>query len=145
MTARRVNADDSLGPPWNVMQSWEGDKLVAYIDLDPPLHQGETVRFRVERAWPAKCRPMMRDDRAEDFLLRTTSALEIRYVKYSVVLPKDRDAALELIGVGEPDVQLLGDVTERDGRKTYTWYAQKVPEHTFIGVRLCPPSARRRG
>ncbi len=136
MTARRVNADDSLGPLWNVMLSWERDKLVAYIDLDPPLRRGETIRFQVERTWPAKCRPMMRDNRAEDFLLRTTSALEINYVKYSVVLPKGHEAAYELIGAGEPDVQLLGDVTERDGRKTYTWYAEKVPEYTWIGVRL---------
>jgi hypothetical protein len=59
-----------------------------------------------------------------------------KYVKYSVVLPKDREAAYELIGAGEPDVQLLGDVTEHDSRKTYTWYAEKVPEYTWIGIRL---------
>ena len=136
MTARRVNADDSLGPLWNVMTSWEGDKLVAYIDLDPPLRRGETIRFRVERTWPAKCRPMMRDNKAEDFLLRTTSALEIKFVRYSVVLPRELEAAYELIGEGEPDVQLLGDVTEQNGRKIYSWYAEKVPGDTWIGIRL---------
>jgi hypothetical protein len=136
MTARRVNADDSLGPLWNIMSSWEGDKLVAYLDLDPVLRRGETIRFRVERTWPAKCRPMMRDNKPEDFLLRTTNALEIKYVKYSVVLPKGHEAVYELIGEGEPDVQLLGDVTEQNGRKTYTWYAEKVPENTWVGIRL---------
>jgi hypothetical protein len=136
MTARRVNADNSLGPLWNVMSTWEGDKLVAYIDLNPPLRRGETIRFHVERTWPAKCRPMMRDNQPEDFLLRTTSAMEIKFVKYSVVLPKQYEAAYELIGESEPDVQLLGDMTEQQGRRTYTWYAEKVPEHTWIGVRL---------
>ena len=136
MTARRVNIDNSLGPLWNVMSSWEGDKLVAYLDLDPFLRRGETLRFRVDRTWPAKCRPMMRHDKAEDFLLRTTKALEIRFVKYSVILPKGYEAAYELIGEGEPDVQLLGDVTEEEGRKTYSWYAEKVPGHTRIGIRL---------
>jgi len=136
MTARRVNADDSLGPLWNIMSSWEGDKLVAHLDLDPVLRRGETIRFRVERTWPAKCRPMMRDNKAEEFLLRTTNALEIRYAKYSVILPKNFEAAYELIGEGEPDVQLLGDVTEQDGRKIYTWYADKVPTNTWIGIRL---------
>ena len=136
MTARRVNSDDSLGPLWHIMSSWEGDKLVAYLDLDPFLRRGETLRFRVERTWPAKCRPMMRDNKAEDFLLRTTSALEIRFVKYSVILPKQHEAVYELIGVGEPDVQLLATVTEQNGRKTYSWYAEKVPDHTAIGIRL---------
>ncbi|GAB1514330.1 hypothetical protein JCM33774_63720 [Actinophytocola sp. KF-1] len=136
MTARRVNIDNSLGPLWNVMSSWEGDKLVAYLDLDPYLRRGETLRFRVERTWPAKCRPMMRHAKAEDFLLRTTKALEIRFVKYSVILPRGHEAVYELIGEGEPDVQLLGDVTEEDGRKTYSWYAEKVPGNTWIGIRL---------
>jgi hypothetical protein len=136
MTARRVNIDNSLGPLWNVMTSWEGDKLVAYLDLDPFLRRGETLRFRVERTWPAKCRPMMRHNKPEDFLLRTTKALEIRFARYSVVLPKGSEAVYELIGEGEPDVQLLGDVTEQNGRKTYSWYAEKVPDHTAIGIRL---------
>lgn len=136
MTARRVNADDTLGPLWNVMSSWEGDKLVAYLDLDPPLRRGETIRFRVERTWPAKCRPMMRDKKAEDFLLRTTNALEIKYVRYSVILPREFEAVYELIGEGEPDVQLLADVAEQNGRKTYSWYAEKVPGNTWIGIRL---------
>jgi hypothetical protein len=136
MTARRVNADNSLGPSWNVLMTWEGDKLVAYLDLDPPLRRGETIRFQVERTWPAKCGPMMRDNKPEDFLLRTTSALDIKFVKYSVVLPEGFEAAYELIGEGEPDVQLLGDMTEQHGRKIYTWYAEKVPEYTWIGIRL---------
>jgi len=136
MAARRVNADNSLGPSWNLMSSWEGDKLVAYIDLDPPLHRGETLRFQVERIWPAKCRPMMRGRQAEKFLLRTTSALRIKYVKYSVILPRDHEAVYELIGEGERDVQLLGNMTEQNGRKTYTWYAEKVPEYTWVGIRL---------
>jgi hypothetical protein len=118
------------------MSSWEGDKLVAYIDLDPPLRRGETIRFQVERFWPAKCIPMMRYGQAEKFILRTTSALEINYVKYSVILPSEREAAYELIGQGEPDVQLLGDMTEQNGRKIYTWYAEKVPEYTWVGIRL---------
>jgi hypothetical protein len=136
MTARRVNADNTLGPSWNLMSSWEGDKLVAYIDLDPPLRRGETIRFQVERFWPAKCVPMMRYGQAEKFILRTTSALEIKYVKYSVILPREHEAAYELIGEGEPDVQLLADMTEQNGRKIYTWYAEKVPEYTWVGIRL---------
>lgn len=136
MTVRRVNVDDSLGPFWQLLSSWEGEKLVTYLNLDPYLRKGETLRFRVERTWPAKCRPMMRDHKAEDFLLRTTNALEIRFAKYSVTLPKEYEAAYELIGVGEPDVQLMANVTEQNGRRTYSWYAEKVPDHTAIGIRL---------
>ena len=136
MTACRVNADDSLGPRWHIMSSWEGDKLVAYLDLDPPLRRGETIRFMMKRTWPAKCRPMMRDRKSEDFIMHTTNALEIKYAKYSVILPREYEAAYELIGETEPDVQLLADVTQHNGRKVYTWYADKVPSNTFIGLRL---------
>lgn len=136
MTAQRVKADGSCGPHWNIMFSWQGDKLVSHLDLDPPIRRGETIRFRVERTWPAKCAPMMRTKKAEDFVLRTSNALEIRRAEYSVVLPKGFEAVYELIGEGEPDVQLSADHEEHNGRKTYSWCADKVPAKIGVGIRL---------
>lgn len=136
MTAQRVKSDGSLGPLWNITSSWAGDKLISYLDLDPPIRRGQTVRFRLARTWPAKCQPMMRHGRAEDFKLRTTKLLEIRAATYTIVLPKGFEAVYELIGEEEPDVQLSADTDEENGRKTYTWRADKVPANTWIGIRL---------
>ncbi len=136
MTARRVKADGSYGPEWHIMSTWKGDKLVTYLDLDPAIRRGETIRFRVERSWPAKCLPMMQTRKAEDFLLRTTKALEVRKADYRIILPKGFDGVYELIGEGEPDVQLTGDMIEENGRKMFSWHADKVPAKTWIGIRL---------
>lgn len=137
MTARGLKSDGSPGPSWHIISSWDGDKLHSYLDLDPPLRRGKVIRFQVERTWPAKCQPMMRNKQAEDFLLRTTNVLEIRHAEYSIVLPVGFRAVYELIGEEEPDVQLSAiDDKEPDGRKVYTWHADKVPANTGVGIRL---------
>jgi len=137
MTARGRKVDGSPGPSWHIISSWEGGKLHSYLDLDPPLRRGKIIRFQVERTWPAKCQPMMRNKQAESFLLRTTNVLEIRRAEYSVVLPEGFEAVYELIGEEEPDVQLSAiDGKEPDGRKVYRWHADKVPANTGVGIRL---------
>lgn len=137
MTARSLKADGSHGPNWQIVSTWEGDRLVSYLDMDPPIRRGQVIRFEVRRTWPAKCQPMMRARQAENFRLRTTKALEIRRAEYCVVLPEGFEAVYELVGEGEPDVQLSAvDGKEADGRRTYTWSADKVPANTAVGIRL---------
>jgi hypothetical protein len=136
-TVSTVKPDGSLGPNWSIHSWWEGDKLLSYLDLDPPIRRGQVIRFRLDRTWPGKCQPMMRDKQAEDFLLRTTTGLEIRYAEYTLVLPKGKAARYELIGDGEPDVQLAAGENEgKDGRREYTWCADKVPAQISVGMRL---------
>jgi hypothetical protein len=136
VSARSLDAAGNPGPSWHIMSSWEGDRLTSYLDLDPPIRHGKIIRFQVERTWPAKCQPMMRHRQPEDFVLRTTNALELRRAEYSIVLPRKLEAVYELIGEGELDVQLTADVDEQAGKKVYRWCADKIPAMTFVGIRL---------
>jgi hypothetical protein len=136
-TVCTVKPDGSLGPTWRIHSSWKGDKLVSYLDLDPPIRRGQVIRFRLDRTWPGKCQPMMRNKQAEKFLLRTTNGLEIRAAQYTLVMPEGVTANYELIGEGELDVQLTASEEKgKDGRREYTWCAAKIPAHTPVGLRL---------
>jgi hypothetical protein len=126
-TVCTVKPDGSLGPNWRIHWWWQGDKLVSYLDLDPPLRRGEVIRFRLDRTWPGKCQPMMRNKQAEAFLLRTTEGLEIRRAEYTLVLPEGSEAKYELIGGGEPDVQLTASDQEKNSVREYTWCAGQGP------------------
>jgi hypothetical protein len=79
----------------------------------------------------------MRGEHGEGFTLRTTSLTEVQHVKYSVVLPRTFDAVYELVGDDEPDVQLEADTElDHEGRKVFTWRADKVPALTEVGMRM---------
>jgi hypothetical protein len=136
-TVCTVKADGTLGTNWRIHSSWEGDKLVSYLDLDPAIRRGQVIRFQLERTWPGKCQPMMRNKQAESFVLRTTNGLEIRRAEYKVILPENISAKYELVGADEPDVQLTVDEEkESDGRRVYKWCVDKCPAHTAVGIRV---------
>lgn len=137
MSAHSIKADGSQGPTLPITSSWDGEKLYCYLDFDPPIRRGQVVRFRLERTWPAKCLPMMRHKRAEDFVLRTTKVLEVGRAQYCLVLPQGCEAVYELIGEGEPDVRLSAvDEEEPDGRKVYRWCADKIPPNIQVGIKV---------
>lgn len=137
IVARSLTINGVSGPRWNVTTSWRSTKKIASIvHLHHAIKRGEEVLFEVVRNWPAKCLPLIRGD-ADEFTFCTTSLLEIRHVEYSVVLPVGFDAVYELIGAGEPDVQLTADTEyDHDGRRVLVWRADKVPTLTEIGLRL---------
>jgi hypothetical protein len=136
MVVRGVEADGTMGRRWRGFSSWEGDKLVSYLDPGAPVTRGQALRFQVDRMWPGKCHPLMRQRREESFSLRTTRALDIKNAEYSVVLPAGFDARAELIGATNPQAHLSQDFVERGGRREYTWRADKVPTGISVGLTL---------
>jgi hypothetical protein len=136
--ANSVTVNGVSGPRWDVTTSWKSaQKLTSVLHLHQPIKRGESVMFEVTRTWPAKNQPLMRDGQAEVFTLCTTRLLEIQHAQYSVVLPPGIDAVYELIGAGEPDVQLSADAEkDHDHRRVLTWRADKVPCLTEVGIRL---------
>jgi hypothetical protein len=138
VTARSLTINGVPGPKWNVTTSWESvQKMTSVLHLHQPIKRGQTIIFEVVRTWPAKCQPLMRDGKPEEFILRTTSLLGIQHAEYSVVLPLGFDAVYEPIGAGEPDVQLTTDAEyDQEGRRVFVWRADKVPSMTGVGVRL---------
>jgi hypothetical protein len=135
--ARSLTINGVSGPRWNVTTSWAtAEKMNSILHLHHPVKRGEEILFEVVRMWPAKCLPLVRGQ-AEEFAFRTSHLLEINRVEYSVVLPAGYDAVYELVGATEPDVQLEADTRcDKEGRKTFVWRADKVPDYTLVGIRL---------
>lgn len=136
--ARSVTINGAPGPRWHVTTSWDSvQKMTSVLHLHQPVNRGERILFEVTRTWPAKNQPLMRHAQAEDFTLRTTSLLEIQHVEYTIALPAGFDAVYELIGEGEPAVQLTADTEhDQEGRRVFVWRADKVPALTKVGVRI---------
>src|SRR3954453_2279406 len=139
VVARSLTVNNSPGPRWIVTTSWTSEqKRTAVLHLHEPIKQGEKIRFEVVRTWPAKCRPLMRDEVADSFIFRTASRLlDIKRVEYKIVLPAGYAAVHEPIGLLEPDVHLtVDDERDQEGRKVFTWRADLVPSGKTIGIRL---------
>ena len=136
--ARSLTADDRTGPRWIVTKSWRSSQKMAFIlHLHEPAKIGEEIRFEVVRTWPAKCRPLMRDQVAESFIFRVTQLLDIRRVEYTIVLPAGFDAVHEPIGHLEPDIDLsVEDERDQEGRRVLTLRATPVPPGKAVGLRL---------
>jgi hypothetical protein len=138
VTARSITADGTPGPHWNVTTSWQSArKMVSIPHLRQAINRGEEITFEMVRTWPAKCLPMMRENEAEDFTLRTTSRLQVQRIEYRVILPPGFDAVHELIGSTQPDVNLWAE-TEYDpeNRRVFVWRSANVPALTTVGIRL---------
>lgn len=136
--AGSVSASGAPGPRWRVTTSWlSASKLIYIAHLHQAVHRGEKISFEMVRTWPAKCYPLMRDKDAEEFILRTTSRLQVQNVEYRVVLPSGFDAVYELIGSTNPDAHLSA-TTEYDteDRKVFVWRSTKVPTMIPVGMRL---------
>jgi hypothetical protein len=137
IVARSLTVNGVSGPRWNVTTSWRSTKKIAsIIHLHHAINSGEEIFFEVVRKWPAKCLTLLRGE-VDNFTFRTTSLLKIRHVEYSIVLPVGFDAVHELIGAGEPDVQLTAKTEcDPEGRRVFVWRADKVPTLTEVGIRL---------
>lgn len=135
--ARGLTINGLPGPRWNVTTSWPTtEKMTSILHLHRPIKRGEEILFEVVRTWPAKCLPLVRGQ-ADEFSFRTSHLLEIQHVEYGIVLPAGYDAVYELIGSTEPNIQMEADTQhDQEGRKTFVWRADKVPDYTFVGIRL---------
>jgi hypothetical protein len=137
VTMRTIAADSAPGPRWHVTTSWQAGKLTYIGHLHEAANRGEEISFEMVREWPAKCHPLMRNEEAESFILRTTNRLQIRSAEYRVILPPGYEAVSELIGARNPDAQLSADTeTDKENRKVYVWRSGPIPTMSWIGMRL---------
>jgi hypothetical protein len=111
--------------------------MSAVLHLHEPVKQGEEIHFEVVRLRPGKCRPLMRDLAAEEFIFRSTNLLVTRQVNYTIVLPEGFEAIHEPIGKQHPDVNLaVLSHSDKEGRRVFDWSAEPVPPDTAVGIRL---------
>jgi hypothetical protein len=138
MNARVRGANGNSGPRLYVTRSWRSDQRInSIVHFDSPITKGELIRLEVERTWPGKCLPLMRQNSAEPFYFRTSDLMQIKRAEYDVILPVDYTATYEPIGFTEPSSGF--SVTahiDPEGREVITFRAQRIPEHKDIGMRL---------
>lgn len=138
INARSMRVNGHSGPRWHVTRSWRSDqRMNSIIHFDSPICKGEAVRLEVERTWPAKCLPLMREGLADIFYFRTSDLMRIERAEYRVVLPAGYDAVYEPVGFVEPSSEFsVGASTDSEGRRIVIFKASRIPEHRTIGMRL---------
>jgi len=89
----------------------------------------------IEKEWPGKCAPLMRDRQPDEFAL--TFACDADYLKYAVQLPEGTDGACDAIGLvkGKHDYVLT---VQRNGvgPTEVCLVVRNIPPRVRVGMRL---------
>lgn len=135
---RSINGAGDRGPSWQVTPSWLPDgRLEMLAHLHSPIPMGTEIKIEIERRWPGKCAPLIKEGAPENFAFYFSHALQIEHAKYVVVLPEDVEAYYEPIGFRQPnpDFSVQGGKNQ-DGRFEVALAVDNLPADTRIGMRL---------
>ncbi|MGH7751105.1 MAG: hypothetical protein ACREQ5_41025, partial [Candidatus Dormibacteria bacterium] len=95
---RSLQVGDEGGIRPDITYSWvHKGRVKILIHLNEPATRGSEISFVAQLDWPAKCLPLMRRDRAEEFVLQFGRPTE--YARYVVVLPAGHEASYEAVGL----------------------------------------------
>jgi hypothetical protein len=136
--ARELTNTNNPGPRWDVTTSWiSTQKMLSILHLREPIKRGQEIYFEIVRTWPAKCRPLMREELTDSFVFRNSPLLDVRHVDFKIVFPGGFDAVCEPIGHLQPNVHLsIDDERDDEGRRVFTWHADPIPGGEAVGIRL---------
>jgi hypothetical protein len=91
----------------------------------------------MERKWPGKCVPLMKDRRPDDFIFNFSRALHIEHATYVVILPKGSEAYYEPIGFLSSSTEFsVSTARGREGKVEFTLTTKDIPPDTRIGMQL---------
>jgi hypothetical protein len=139
VNARSVKVNGKPGPHWNVTKSWLSSKRMAMIvHLRPPITHHETICFEIERFWPRKCQPFMRDGQADEFYFHTGKVMQIDKVTYRVVFPGKFNVSYDAIGFRDDPATGAFITSDRDGdgRTVVTLHVDHLPADADYGMKL---------
>ena len=86
---RSINSAGDRGPSWHVMRSWLSDgRLEMLAHLHSPIPKGTAIQVEVEREWPGKSTPLVKEGISDYFGFFFSNALRIEHGTYVVVLPE---------------------------------------------------------
>jgi hypothetical protein len=109
------------------------NRLKVLVHLTEPASRGDVVSFVVDLQWPAKCAPLMRGHRQEDFVLFFDKPVE--EVKYVVVLPPGFSVFYDKVGLTADDSTLVSEPT-RSGQVETVLTVLNSPVNKNFGMRL---------
>jgi hypothetical protein len=118
--------------------SWLPDgRLEMLAHLHSPVSKNTEIQIEMEREWPGKCVPLMKERGPDTFVFNFSRALHIEHATYVVVLPKGADAYYEPIGFHQPNGNFsVTPGRNRDGRSEFKLTVKDIPPDTRIGMRL---------
>jgi hypothetical protein len=136
VVVRSLLVDGNLGTSWAVTKSWLPDgRLNLLSHLNAPASLGSEVRLEMDRVWPGKCIPLMREHRPDSFTLKFTCTID--YASYTIVMPPGVDVYYDPIGFTEGDADIsLTRERNREGRVEVVLTGTDIAMEREIGVRL---------
>jgi hypothetical protein len=137
--ARSLKLNGKPGPHWTVTKSWLSSKRMAMI-VHPhsPIKQGDETGLEIERTWPGKCRPIMRNGDAENFHFHSGKVMQIAKVTYRVVFPGKFNVAYEAIGFldDRKTGTYITSSQDKEGRTVITLHVDHIPTDAKYGMNL---------
>lgn len=125
---------DSSG--WDATYDWRPDgRVEAVVHFANPMRRGALIKMTLDKEWPRKCAPLMKDRLPDAFAL--TFARPIDHIEYSVVLPCGFEADCDAVGLREGvDDYVLGVKALATEPVEARLVARDIPEFRRVGMVL---------
>lgn len=138
VNARAITVNGQRGPRWEVTRSWLPDgRLNSIVHFHEPIRKGGKIDIEIERFWPGKCAPLMREGATEPFTFRFTGLMPSKVIEHTVVLPLGVNAYYDTVGFVEPNPNFSVTAGEDDeGRRTFTFRGSELTPKKDFGMRL---------
>jgi len=122
---------------WSETSRWQPDgrlELLAHCISTPP-GPGDQIRVHLEYVWPGKCVPLMRQDRADDFVCLFSRDLD--ELNYRITLPAGTRTKYDVIGLARDDDSFdLSLYTAKHKRPVIELIARDIDADRCVGLRL---------
>ncbi|MFE9744441.1 hypothetical protein ACFYOT_06025 [Saccharothrix saharensis] len=133
---RSVEVGGEGGTRFDFTTSWRDHaklKMVVHLHEGVPL--GGEVSLSVDMFWPAKCQPLMRGERADEF--KASFSEPVPFARYVIRLPVGVRASFDKIGVvhDQDDFTFTSGVNQH-GRPETTMTVRNLAAYRKFGVRL---------
>jgi hypothetical protein len=127
---------------WDVTSTWLDDgRAELVIHFAESMRRGALIKMTVDKEWPGKCAPLMKDRRPDEFALRFSCPID--YIEYSIVLPAGCDAHCDAIGLRDGvDDYALGLRPLGREQVEARLVARGIPARQRVGMVLCLKGSR---
>ncbi|QKV77388.1 hypothetical protein [Amycolatopsis sp. Hca4] len=100
-----------------------------------PARLGDEIVMVIEKEWPGKCAPLMKERRPDEFALKFACAID--YLEYSVQLPEGSEVACDVIGLTRGQDEYSLEPKRAGGTSTTVLLvAKNIPPRRRVGMRL---------
>ncbi|MEU8631286.1 hypothetical protein AB0C38_03890 [Amycolatopsis sp. NPDC048633] len=142
VAVKTIEVDGIGGTRRDTTSTWLNDgRLEVIAHFGSPARRGDEILMVIEKEWPGKCAPLMRDRQPDEFAL--TFACVTDYLEYAIQLPQGNEVACDVIGLvrGQHDYALA---VKRNGvgPTEVSLVARDIPPRLRVGMRLDLKKAR---